>query len=75
MPNPATDLVRILLPDGATGRSSVRCLDAVGREVFHENWNGTAPLNTAALSNGLYFLHVVDEQGDVIGQGRLVVQH
>lgn len=75
IPNPASDLVRILTPGGITGRSSVRCLDAVGREVFHENWNGTAPMNSASLTNGLYVLHLLDDDGDVIGQGRLVVQH
>lgn len=75
VPNPASDLVRIISAGGITGRSYVRCMDATGREVFNEAWNGRAPLNTSALGSGLYVLHVVDGDGALVGQGRLVVQH
>ena len=74
-PNPATDAVRIALADGLVAGLRVECIDATGRIVRNERLNGTAMMRTTDVANGLYVLRVLDQDGRLQAQGRMVVQH
>ena len=53
----------------------VECIDATGRIVRNERLNGTAMMRTTDVANGLYVLRVLDQDGRLQAQGRMVVQH
>lgn len=74
-PNPASDAVRIAVAGDMPSRAAVQCLDATGRMVWSERMNGADVFSTAAIANGMYVVRVLDAQGAIHAQGRLVVQH
>ncbi|MBX2971868.1 MAG: T9SS type A sorting domain-containing protein [Flavobacteriales bacterium] len=74
-PNPASDVVRIAMNGDMPARATVQCLDATGRVVWSERMTGTNEFSTAAIANGMYVVRVLDAQGTLHTQGRMVVQH
>lgn len=82
-PNPASDLVNVLLelPEGgeAQGQTQVQLLDASGRMVLEEkvqqNLNKlSVTLNVSALPGGIYYLHLHDARRWLAGS-KVVVRH
>lgn len=74
-PNPAADMVRVATSEDLPAHAAVQCIDATGREVWNERLGGSNTFSTAGIANGLYVVRVLDGQGGVHAQGRLVVQH
>lgn len=74
-PNPASGTVRIAWSSDLPVRSTMQCLDATGRLVLSERVGGMNEFSITAVANGLYVVRLLDEQGTVYAQGRLVVQH
>lgn len=72
-PNPAADAV-VVISDAAGPGSIVQIVDATGRLAAQEPLVAGQPITTAALSEGLYVLRILDYQGQPIGQQRLVIQ-
>lgn len=64
-PNPASDILSIVLPKGASGKVDLSITNTLG-EVFHgevPSRNGKIELQVADLATGMYFVTViVDEQ-------------
>ncbi|WP_324674592.1 M4 family metallopeptidase [Hymenobacter sp. GOD-10R] len=60
-PNPATDVLRLSLPDNATVKT-VHVFDARGAAVKGVSYDGNGQLNVANLASGLYTLSVSDGQ-------------
>ena len=74
-PNPAQDLVRLVLASGPLpSRSVVECYDATGRVVLATALDEGAGFATSTLAPGLYVVRVNDASGLNLAQGRLVVQ-
>jgi hypothetical protein len=74
-PNPASDVVRFAMEADMPMNGSIECIDATGRSVWSERLSGTNTFSTASIANGLYILRVLNAQGIVQAQGRMVVQH
>ncbi|GGF00961.1 M4 family metallopeptidase [Hymenobacter cavernae] len=60
-PNPATDVLRLALPDNAEVKS-VKLFDVRGAAVKGATYDGNGQLNVAGLASGLYTLTVSDGQ-------------
>ena len=63
-PNPAQDLVKIVLNKSGYGRLNISLTDITGKQVADYSQNiqeGTfqLELNTSTLSSGIYVLHMV----------------
>ena len=72
-PNPATDLVKIVLGPEVGGRVSIQIIDLQGKIVEEKSLNPVRELNidVSALSTGNYAVKVVT--GHQLFVGRLVV--
>jgi len=60
-PNPATDVLRLALPDNAAVKT-VKVFDVRGAAVKGVSYDGNGQLNVANLANGLYNVTVSDGQ-------------
>ena len=60
-PNPAQDWVKIALP--TADDFTVTAFDIQGKQVLREAGNGEMLLNLSSLKNGLYIIHLEDNQG------------
>ena len=74
MPNPASDEVKVLLPHGMSGETTVRLFDLTGRlQLTAKAVNGKAMIFVSQLNNGIYVLKAMD--GEKHYQAKLVIQH
>lgn len=60
-PNPATDLVRVVVAE--PGNYYVRVFDQTGRIVYNGTSTGEVTVDVSHLSNGLYFVEVTGANG------------
>ncbi len=72
VPNPGTDVVRVLLPRSVAG-CMIQIFDATGREVLaHASDGGLEPLNTNALPRGVYSIRAIASNGAAISSAQWV---
>lgn len=63
-PNPATDLININISNASFKNSSITISSVSGQQIMNSTMNGAnAQLNIEGLSNGVYFVTVVNENG------------
>ena len=66
-PNPVNDRINVVLADGPVRNVQINVLELSGKVVSTEQYvNHDSPsitLNTSKLSNGFYFLQVIDSRG------------
>lgn len=75
-PNPASDKVNITLRE-QNQKVNIQIIDLSGRLVYHEErnvTNGKLELSTDQLNRGLYMVKVTSEQGDLMGQSKLILK-
>jgi hypothetical protein len=71
-PNPATNELTIVNKVASTGYVAV--MDITGRELCKSAYSGTTiQLNTAELSNGVYFYLLSDKAGNQIDKGKFSI--
>lgn len=73
-PNPTNGVLRLQFNESVSGPVLLRIMDTSGRTVLERNASsGNETLDLSALSMGMY-LYSATTDGNLIGQGRLVVQ-
>jgi Secretion system C-terminal sorting domain len=73
-PNPASSIVRLELPAVKQQQVSIRMIDLSGRVVYQESCQLASPeIDVSGMSEGLYFVQVVTQEGNVLAVGRVVV--
>jgi hypothetical protein len=61
MPNPASDFVRLSLPENTLHNGEFVLRDALGREIRRASFNGTsAEIQREGLSSGIYFVEILE---------------
>jgi hypothetical protein len=73
-PNPFNDYITI---DGLASDVHVRMLDITGRKVLEQHVvaQSITQINTTLLNNGVYLLMLLDSEGNVLSNTRIVCQH
>ncbi|RYZ22852.1 MAG: T9SS type A sorting domain-containing protein [Chitinophagaceae bacterium] len=73
-PNPATTTLNVAA-SGFNGRGQLRVLDASGRPVSQQSLlKQNTALGIQSLARGVYFLQLVNADGEIVGQTRFVKQ-
>jgi hypothetical protein len=62
-PNPVSDVLHL---EGNIGNGQVSIFDLTGRKVYESMYQADIPVNQ--FNDGLYFLHIVTNEGQVINQ-------
>lgn len=73
-PNPATDHYQLHMDEDPGAGAYVLVHDALGRELQRTLWQPGMALGTAGMANGLHLVRVMDRQGSMLAQGRLMIQ-
>ncbi|MBK8612015.1 MAG: T9SS type A sorting domain-containing protein [Flavobacteriales bacterium] len=73
-PNPAGEEVFIKL-DNADGAATVELLDLLGQVVERTSFRASTPMSVVGLVPGMYVVRVLDREGVILGQERIIVQH
>jgi sugar lactone lactonase YvrE len=61
-PNPASNSFQVLF-SGTNGQANVNLYDITGKLVLSQAINGTATINTSSLSEGVYNLNIISDEG------------
>jgi hypothetical protein len=72
-PNPATDLLRVEVPDGFENLH-FRMMDLNGRVWSETTFTKTTDLNVSHLTSGYYFYELRNEKGELLDGGKIQVQ-
>lgn len=73
-PNPATDHYQLRMDQEPGAGAYVVVHDALGRELQRAPWQPGMALGTIGMANGLHLVRVMDGQGSMLAQGRLMIQ-
>ena len=69
-PNPASEVLNLV----GEGMNKVEIYNAMGQCVITEEVNGNAVISTSALSNGVYFVRIYAESGEMVTRNFSVVR-
>lgn len=74
-PNPAANMVTFSLKEAVSG-GNITLFDISGREVNRLEFNGSsATVSVQELQSGIYNFRLTGNDGAILGNGRVVVQH
>ena len=69
-PNPASEVLNLV----GEGMNKVEIYNAMGQCVIAEEVNGTAAISTSALCNGIYFVRIYAQNGEMVTRNFSVVR-
>ena len=69
-PNPTSEVLNLV----GEGMSKVEIYNAMGQCVIAEEVNGQAAINTSALCNGIYFVRIFAQSGEMVTRNFSVVR-
>ena len=69
-PNPASEVLNLV----GEGMNKVEIYNAMGQCVIAEEVNGTAAISTSALCNGIYFVRIYAQNGEMVVRNFSVVR-
>lgn len=69
-PNPASEVLNLV----GEGMNKVEIYNAMGQCVIAEEVNGNAAINTSALCNGIYFVRIYAQSGEMVTRNFSVVR-
>ena len=69
-PNPASEVLNLV----GEGMNKVEIYNALGQCVIAEEVNGNATISTSALNNGVYFIRIYAESGEMVTRNFSVVR-
>ena len=69
-PNPASDVLNLV----GEGMNKIEIYNAMGQCVIAEKVNGTAAISTSALCNGIYFVRIYAQNGEMVVRNFSVVR-
>ena len=69
-PNPASEVLNLV----GEGMNKVEIYNAMGQCVIAEEVNGNATISTSALNNGVYFVRIYAESGEMVTRNFSVVR-
>lgn len=69
-PNPASEVLNLV----GEGMNKVEIYNAMGQCVIVEEVNGTAAISTSALCNGIYFVRIYAQNGEMVTKNFSVVR-
>ena len=73
-PNPATNMLQILMPDG-TKTASMRLFTSSGQVIYSLSIQGKgAELNLDGLASGIYFIEFMDNNGRILQKGKFFLK-
>jgi uncharacterized repeat protein (TIGR03803 family) len=76
IPNPNNGKFTIQLL-GVNGQSSVEVYNMLGEKVYSQGWaikNGQGTIDLSDNANGIYLYRITETSGELIGEGKLVIQ-
>jgi hypothetical protein len=75
-PNPASDAVNFTCNNATNAVITINVIDGLGRTVTKTTMTGnTTQLNTSTLASGFYYYKALDENNNLIGDGKFIVSH
>jgi hypothetical protein len=74
-PNPASNNIHIQLDKSSNSHCTARLVDVSGKLVSSFSFISEHQLDVLGLSNGIYFIQLLSENGDFLGVQKILVNH